>query len=125
MILPGAGLEHHDDGAARTDAIIGRVIAAKGLELTDCVLRGKVHEATAAAAVILFSAIQKIDVVCRPLPVEADAVGGCKRIDTAKRGQVVGNAKAKSRELNDVAAVGSQLPDLSPLIRVLTSLVSV
>ena len=89
MVPPRARLERHDDGSARSDAVIGLIIASQRLEFGDCILRRQNHKAAAAAAIVLLRSIDQVDVVGRALPVEADAVGRRKRIDPAERRQVI------------------------------------
>ena len=89
MVVVSSGLEHHQDGSTGTNSVIRAVVAVQSLEFGDGVLRGQVHEAAAAAAVILLAAVNHVDVVRGACSVEADAVRGGQRIDTAKRRQVV------------------------------------
>ena len=112
MVVLRAGLEHHGDGAAGADAVVGTVIAVEGLELGDGVLRGQVHKAAAAAAVVLLAAIDEVDVVGGSGAVEADAVGGGQRIHAAEGGKVVGDAEAEGGQGGHIASVGGKLLNL-------------
>ena len=107
-----AGLEHHEDRAAGADTVIGTIVAIQSLEFGHCILRGQVHEASAAAAIILLSPVHQVDVMSRTGPVEADAIGRGQRVDAAKWRQGVRDAKTERRQRRDIATIGCQLRNL-------------
>ena len=58
MEVLGAGLDHHEDGSTRADAVVGSVVAVESLELGERIERGQGAEAAAATAIVQFAAIQ-------------------------------------------------------------------
>src|SRR5208337_141731 len=110
--LRSARLEHEDNGSAGADAIVGAVVAVEGPELGNGLLRGQVHKAASAAAVILLGSVKQVDVVRAAGSIEADAVGGSQSVDPAELGQGAGNTQAEGGEGGDIAAVGGELLNL-------------
>src|SRR6185503_12179401 len=84
VILPLARLEHHDNGAAGTDAVVRSVVRAQGLELANGILRRQIHETSAASTIVLLGTIDQVDVMGHALAIEAEGVRRGKGIDTAE-----------------------------------------
>src|SRR6185312_13823229 len=69
-----SGLDHHRDGAAGADSVVGAVITVERLELRERINRGQGTETAATSAIVQLAAIEQIDVVTGARSVEADAV---------------------------------------------------
>src|ERR1017187_1198678 len=110
--VASAGLEDEGDGAAGTNAVVWTVVTIKGLELGNRLLGGQVHKAAAAAAVILLSSVQQVNVVGAAGPIEADTVGRGQGVDPAELRQAAGNTEAEGGEGGHVAAISGELLNL-------------
>ena len=112
MVVRASGLEHHENGAAGSNSVIGLVVAVQRLELSDRILRGQIHKAAAAAAIILLAAVDHVDVVGGSGSIEADAVCRRQRIHAAKGRKGIRHSETKRRQRSDVSAIRCQLLNL-------------
>ncbi len=111
MQRAGAGLENHRHGASGGEAVIRAVVGSEGAELGDSVCgRGDAH-AAGAAAVVIFAAVQQIDVVILAHAVEFDA-GIAAHRSVNHTGNLAGGAGSQRGELIDAAPIDGDLRHL-------------
>src|ERR1035441_485049 len=111
MEIVGSGLDSHVDGAGRANPEIARGVAGQSLKLIDRVDRRHHGHTAAAAAVVVFAAVNHPDVMFRTLSIEADVGAGTYRYGQVEIGEVRRSTRTQDSEGRHMPAVNGEILD--------------
>src|SRR5262249_45619162 len=111
MQRAGTRLEDHSHGAGGGKTVVRAIVRSESAEFGNGVRRRSDAHATCTAAVIVFAAVQQVNVVVLAQAVEFDArVAANRSIDVVVN--LAGCARRQCRELINAAAIDGQLIEL-------------
>ena len=111
MQLIGSGLDHRGDGGGPSETILRAVVGSQVAEFGDRV-QGR-HDASAASATVeVFAAIEQLEVVSRPLTVDADVAVTADRGGSYEVPLDAGCARRQGEQRVYAPPIGSELSNL-------------